>query len=209
MKFTYLLFIIILLSSCENKEGFTVFNGQQIIANGCDGVSYGDWETSPHVLPYPVGKSYKIGLSHCGGETHLTGEPDQFAINFVMDIGTSLTACRKGTIMFVRESGDDYGPVNNMVILRDDDGYFIQYQNLTLNGALVDVGDIVAKGDPIALSGASGANAPYLHLVFTQFGDWMYPYSRSYPINFSNTSPNPKSLIQDETYIALPYEMDE
>jgi len=126
-----------------------------------------------------------------------------------MDIGSLVTAHRKGTVMFVRESGEDYGPVNNMVVIRDDDGFFVQYQHITLNGALVEEGDIVAQGDPIALSGASSANAPYLHLVFTQFGDWEFPYSRSYPSIFRNTSANPKSLIEGEVYTALPYEIED
>ena len=208
MKSIYITFCVALIFSCKGDDDF-VSNTNNVAASlavGCEGVSYPNWETSLHVLPYPVGKSYRIGLSHCGGTPHNPGDPDQFAINIEMDIGTVVTASRKGTIMFVEDSGMDFQPTNNMVVLRDEDGYFLQYQHLTFNGALVEVGDFVEKGDPIGLSGASG-NAPYpfLHFVATRFGDWEFPYSRSYPITFSNTTENSKSLLQGETYEALPY----
>lgn len=182
-------------------------NTEVDFAVGCEGVSYPNWETSPHALPYPVGKSYRIGLSHCGGSPHNVGDPDQFAINIEMDIGTLVTASRKGTIMFVEESGMDFQPTNNMVVLRDEDGFFLQYQHLTHNGAIVAVGDLVEKGDPIGFSGASNsAPYPFLHFVATRFGDWEFPYSRSYPITFSNTTANPKSLLQGEEYRANPFD---
>ena len=200
--------VFLLVFNCSDSDSsiddnnIVVQDGQQ----GCEGYDYMEWSTSPYVLPYPVGETYTIGLSHCGGPPHTEGAPDQFAINIEMDIGTLVVACRKGTIMFVEESGLDYEPTNNMVVLRDEDGGFIQYQHLTHNGALVEVGQFVDKGDPIGLSGASN-NAPYpfLHFVVTAFGDWEFPYSRSYPITFSNTAPNPRSLIQGMSYEALPY----
>lgn len=204
----FILFIWILYG-CKNDDGFAGQNlgGLVDIANGCDGVEYPNWETSRYVLPYQVGQSYTIGLSHCSGSTHSEGEPDQFAIDIIMNIGTMVTAVETGTIMFVEESGSDFEELNNMVVLRDEDGFFHQYQHLTQNGALVEEGDIVQQGDPIGFSGASGlAGSPHLHFVTTAFGDWMFPYSTSHPITFRNTSANPKSLIQGEVYEALPYE---
>ncbi len=207
MKKLLVAICIILLMACKDDAllGSDVVS-QQVVANGCEGVFYPNWRTSPHLLPYPVGKSYRIGLSHCSGFPHIEGQPDQFAIDFIMDIGTLVTASRVGTIMFVEESGEDFEDVNNMVVLRDEDGYFLMYQHLTKNGALVEVGDFVDEGDPIGFSGASGlASYPHLHFVASFFGEWMPPYT-SYPITFRNTSANPKSLIQGETYEALPYE---
>lgn len=207
MRSLYVILFLLLLMSCQNNGSLTddiIF--QDDITAGCDGVLYPNWETSSHVLPYPVGRSYAIGLSHCSGFPHIEGEPDQFAIDFIMDIGTLVSASRLGTIMFVEESGLDFESVNNMVVLRDEDGYFLQYQHLTHNGALVEEGDIVQIGDPIGYSGASGlASYAHLHFVATRFGDWMFPYTQSYPITFSNTTENPKSLLQGETYEALPY----
>lgn len=205
-KLAVYIFIIAFIYSCQNNDGFIsdTVGGVDTFANGCPEAYYPNWETSPHILPYPVGEAYTIGLSHCSGFPHLEGEPDQFAIDIIMPSGTLVTASRKGTIMFVEESGYDFEPTNNMVILRDEDGFYLQYQHLAHNGALVEQGDFVDKGDPIGYSGASG-NAQYPHLHFVATGmAWQYPY-QSLPITFSNTSENPKSLIQGETYEALPY----
>jgi len=197
--------------NCSQKDSFnnnTGGGGEQEFANGCEGIEYPNWSFSPHKLPYPVGQSYKVGLSNCSGGAHSEGLPDQYAIDFVMDIGTLVTASRKGVIIYVEESGLDYESVNNVVVLKDEDFYFLQYQHLTHNGALVEEGDFVEIGDPIGYSGASGLAAyPHLHFVGT---DWDYnkPYGTyeytSFPITFSNTTSNPNSLIQNKTYEALP-----
>lgn len=205
-------FILIVSFSCAKDDGVdnnSGGGGSLLIPNGCDNVGYPNWSVSPHLLPYPVGQSYAIGLSHCGGAQHAAGLPDQFAIDIVMDIGTLVTASRKGIIVFVEDSGGDFEPLNNVVVLRDEDGYFLQYQHLTQNGALVEQGQIVYAGDPIGYSGASGnARYPHLHFIATNW-DYNRPYGsysyQSLPITFSNTSANPKSLIQNEVYEALPY----
>jgi hypothetical protein len=201
-----------LIISCEknNDVAGDDIGGQNGFANGCEGVNYPDWKTSLHKLPYPVGKAYTIGLSNCSsGSDHAPGKPDQFAVDIIMDIGTLVTASRKGTIMYVEESGEDFEELNNVVVLRDEDGYFLQYQNLTHNGALVEQGDFVEEGDPIGYSGASGqATYPHLHFVATNW-EWDIEYGTyeyfSYPITYSNTTENPKGLIQGKTYEALPY----
>lgn len=199
---------LFVMVSCKTGDDFASDNvtSDLELAAGCEDVFYPPWQVSPYVLPYPVGKSYTIGLSNCGGGRHSEGLPDQFAIQIIMPIGSTVTAARHGTVMFVEESGLNYEDTNNMVIIRDEDGFFLQYQHLAPDGALVEVGDFVSYGQPIGISGASGlANSAYLHFVVTRFGDWRFPYSRSYPITFFNTSPNPKSLIQGETYEALSY----
>ncbi len=193
-------------SSINNNSGG---GGEIEFANGCEGYPYPNWVTSPHKLPYPVGQSYKIGLSNCGGAEHSEGLPDQFAIDILMDIGTLVTAARQGVIVYVEESGLDFEDTNNVVVLRDEDDYFMQYQHLTHNGALVEEGQFVYAGDPIGYSGASGnARTPHLHFVATDW-DFANPYGtnpyRSFQITFSNTTENPRSLIQNETYEALPY----
>lgn len=206
MKTVYIFLLLSLIYACKSDDGFVSDNtGSGDLTVGCEGTSYPNWETSNHVLPYPVGQSYKVGLSNCSGTPHSEGEPDQFAIDFMMNTGTLVTATRKGTIMLVVESGDDFSPTNNFVVLRDEDGIFMHYQHLTKDGALVEEGDFVEQGDPIGRSGASGTTFPHLNLVATRLGDWEPPYSRSYPVTFSNTAANPMSLAQGESYEALPY----
>jgi murein DD-endopeptidase MepM/ murein hydrolase activator NlpD len=174
------------------------------MATGCPDAKYPNWETSPYVLPYPVGKSYKIDLSNCSGSYHSEGYPDEFAIDFDMEIGTLITASRAGFVVYVEESGiDDYHP-NNLVVIDHGDKTFAEYMHLTKNGALVEVGDYVKQGDQIGLSGATGlAGYPHLHFVVAQ-KSWKWPYE-SIPVTFSNTLSNENSLASGTTYPAFEY----
>lgn len=172
---------------------------------GCSGAVYDNWETSQYVLPYPVGKSYSISLSHCSGSYHSEGQPDQFAIDFNMSIGTQITASQSGQVVFVEESGYDGEFPNNKVVVQHSDGTYLQYMHLTHGGAEVRVGQQVNKGQLIGYSGSTGlAGFPHLHFVATTRGSWEYPYS-SFPTTFSNTKKNELSLQQVDSYKALRY----
>lgn len=175
-------------------------------AGGCPGTTYDDWETSDFVLPYPVGESYSIDLSHCSGSYHTSGTPDQYAIDFAMSIGSVVTAARDGKIVHIEDSGYDFSHPNNLVVVEHSDGTYGQYMHLTRHGARGRVGQNVIKGQVIGLSGATGlAGYPHLHFIVTKSGNWKYPYV-SVPRNFRNTSANKFSLQMGQSYKALPYE---
>jgi murein DD-endopeptidase MepM/ murein hydrolase activator NlpD len=171
---------------------------------GCPNYVYPDWTTSKYVLPYAVGQTYTVNLSQCTISYHAEGQPDQFGIDFEMNIGTIITAARAGMVVHVEESGTDGNFPNNLVVVRHDDNTFAQYMHLTENGALVEVGDSVVQGTPIGKSGATGlAGYPHLHFIVTRDA-WEYPYE-GVPYNFKNTKPNPRSLITGTRYTANPY----
>jgi hypothetical protein len=179
----------------EPVQGFTA---------GCPNTTYPPWEISPYVLPYPVGERYMTRLSHCSGSYHSEGQPDEYAIDFAMDIGTIITASRQGTVVHVIETGVDGEFPNNLVVVKHSDNTFAQYMHLTRYGAMVEVGDFVVQGDSIGRSGATGlAGYPHLHFVVTD-GGWEYPYS-SIPYTFKNTEANPYSLEARHYYTAEPY----
>lgn len=206
----------ILITNCsdsENKEivnpditndtNKTIINGP--LANGCPNTKYPDWKTSPYILPYPVGKAYKIDLSNCSGSYHSAGRPDEFAIDFNMEVGTLITASRSGTVVFVEESGGTNGPFpNNLVVVDHGDHTFAEYMHLTHNGALVEIGDKVKPGDKIGLSGKTGlAGYPHLHFVVAKSA-WEWPY-KSVPVTFRNTISNERSLASGTVYEAFSY----
>jgi murein DD-endopeptidase MepM/ murein hydrolase activator NlpD len=154
-------------------------------------------------LPYPVDETYEVRLSNCSSSFHGEGRNDELAFDFVMDVGTLITASRAGTVVFVEESGEG-GELNNLVVIDHGDNTFGEYMHLQLDGALVEVGDVVEQGDPIGLSGNTGlAGYPHLHLIVVR-DSWEWPYV-GVPITFSNTTPNPQSLASDTFYTALPY----
>lgn len=193
--------VIVVFTSCsifsdDTKDG--------PVADGCPNTTYPDWRTSPYVLPYPVGKSYKVDLSNCSGSYHSEGRPDEFAIDFNMPVGTLITASRAGKVIYVEESGRDGEHPNNLVIVDHGDDTFAEYMHLTFEGAEVKTGDYVKQGDAIGFSGYTGlAGYPHLHFVVTS-GNWKWPYT-SIPVTFSNTLSNKRSLASGTRYKAFAY----
>ncbi len=176
-----------------------------VVAQGCSNTTSPNWQQCPYVLPYPVGETYGIDLSNCSGSFHSAGRPDEFAIDFNMDIGTPITASREGVVYGIDESASDAGGgVGNFVIIDHRDGTFGVYLHFTTNGVEVETGQTVEKGDLLGLSGSSGlAGYPHLHLVVVA-EDPTWPYT-SIPITFSNTAPNIRGLASGYAYEALPY----
>lgn len=172
---------------------------------GCSGATYPDWNTSAYVLPFPVGQTYGVNLGNCSASYHSQGQPDEFAYDFGMEIGTVITASRPGTVVFVEESGFDGGFPNNLAVVDHGDGTLGAYMHLTHEGSRVEEGDEVTRGDTIGWSGNTGlAGYPHLHFVVVQSpGEWPY---RSLPVTFRNTQPNPTGLASYTPYSALPYD---
>jgi murein DD-endopeptidase MepM/ murein hydrolase activator NlpD len=193
-----LLALAALLAACDDPQG------PRNASTGCPGATYAEWSTSAYVLPYPVGSTFTVGLSNCSGSFHSAGQPDAFAVDFDMPIGSPITAARPGTVVHVVESGRDFDFPNNLVVVDHGDGTFAQYMHLTLGGADVAVGAPVDRGDALGRSGATGlAGYPHLHFVVTA-GSWAYPYT-SVPVNFRNTAPNPRGPAAGESYTAGAY----
>jgi hypothetical protein len=174
------------------------------LAKGCNGAVYPKWDISAYVLPYPVGKLYRVNLSSCDGSYHSQGLPDQFAIDFDMAIGTLITAARAGVVAEIEENGIDGNHPNNYVIIDHGDSTYGYYMHLTKNGAIVNKGDTVKAGDHIAYSGNTGlAGYPHLHFVVVK-DSYFWPYV-SVPVTFRNTYQNIRGLVKGFTYEALKY----
>lgn len=171
---------------------------------GCDGERYPVPASSPYVLPFPVGEAYRMNLGNCSSSYHSSEYPDRYAYDFGMVIGTPITASRPGRVVHVVESGRDGGGPNNLVVVDHGDGTFAQYMHLTFEGADVEVGDRVDRGDPIGRSGNTGlAGYPHLHFIVTET-DWPWPYDPT-PVTFSNANPQDGVLQQGRTYRAEAY----
>jgi len=172
--------------------------------HGCSG-AYPSWESSPYVLPYPVGDAWPLGLDNCSSSFHGSNSPDSHAYDFDMDVGSEVVASRGGTVQFVYGDDPDGGgtPAGNLVVLDHGDGTVAVYLHFTADGIDVDIGDAVTQGQVIGRSGASGTNAgyPHLHLIVVE-APGEYPYV-GVPITFSNTTPNPRGLVSGETYLAM------
>ena len=90
--------------------------------------------------------------------------------------GTKITAARDGVVTRVKEDGilggwsRKYRSHGNNIIIQHPHGSRAGYWHLQHNGALVNVGDTVRKGQVIALSGKTGyAAIPHLHFLVWTF----------------------------------------
>jgi murein DD-endopeptidase MepM/ murein hydrolase activator NlpD len=99
-----------------------------------------------------------------------------------MKRGTKILAARDGIVVRVKEDGNKgglnkkYRPYGNNIVIQHADGSRAGYWHFQYNGAMVNVGDSVKKGQVIALSGKTGyAALPHLHFLvwtFSSRGNW-------------------------------------
>lgn len=136
-----------------------------------------------YALPYEEGKSFRVIQGYFSPFTH----KERAALDFNMKRGTKVLAAREGVVVRVKEDGtlgglkSKYRSHGNNIVIQHADGSRAGYWHLQHNGALVNVGDSVMKGQVIALSGKTGyAMVPHLHfLVWTsKNGNWQQVATR-------------------------------
>jgi murein DD-endopeptidase MepM/ murein hydrolase activator NlpD len=172
---------------------------------GCDGQPYPDPAGSPYVLPYAVGQTFRTGLTNCSSSFHAAGNPDQYAFDFDMPVGTPFVAARDGTVFQVVENApSDGGGNGNYVVVDHGDGTYGLYLHSPMDGISVTVGQEVHRGDVLGVTGRSGlAGYPHLHFTVVS-GSPQYPYS-GIPVSFRNARPRDVVLEGDKLYEAESY----
>jgi len=131
-------------------------------------------------LPFEKGQSYYLSQGYEGSFSH----QNENAIDFVMPEGTEIMAIREGIVAEITEHNDDGCPYKscmkmaNSILIYHPDGTFSTYAHLQKNGALVEVGDQVAAGDLIGLSGNTGwSSEPHLHFSVFEIAEGNVIYS--------------------------------
>ncbi len=165
---------------------------------------YPAWQSSPYVLPYPVGRSHRISQGNCfaGGSHQGTL---RHSYDFEMPFRSVVTAARRGVVHAMRvtqPAGSRGLTASNWLQIDHGDGTIASYVHLAQDGNLVEVGDRVAAGDPIAITGDTGDVGDFPHLHFDVHPCESNLACTTLPTTFSNTSPNPNGLIMDRTYRA-------
>ena len=123
-----------------------------------------------YALPYASGRSYRVLQGYRSRFSH-TGL-EAFAVDFDMPEGTPVHAARPGVVARVEESHsigcweDGCGRYANFIVVLHDDGTTGEYYHLQQDGALVEVGERVERGQKIGLSGNTGhTTMPHLHFA--------------------------------------------
>jgi murein DD-endopeptidase MepM/ murein hydrolase activator NlpD len=119
-----------------------------------------------------------------------------------MPIGEDVVAARAGRVLLVEERFEDGNRTpgeENFVNVIHDDGTIAAYVHLTQDGALVELGERVERGQLIGKSGDTGSSSePHLH--FHVQGCDGCP---TIPVTFRNTRAHPRGLVEGEVYEAL------
>ncbi|MFZ9386384.1 MAG: M23 family metallopeptidase [Chitinophagaceae bacterium] len=130
-----------------------------------------------YALPFEPGKKYRIIQGYFSRYTH----KERAALDFNLKRGTNITAAREGVVIRVKEDGTlgglkkKYRSHGNNIIIQHGDGSRAGYWHLKHNGALVEPGDTVQKGQVIGISGKTGyAFVPHLHFLVwkSEKGQW-------------------------------------
>ena len=196
--------VLVIALACQKDEG-------KSIPKPClERALFGNPQTSPYVLPFPVGKKYVLSQSYCnpGG-----GHSGQLAYDFALQIGDTVTAARAGIVKEVREDLPDTGSsadpgTHNHIFILHSDGSVGFYAHLQQDGVLVEVGEAVERGQWIARSGNSGNTGGFPHLHFGVYESWPAEEGFDLPIVFGNALgpiDDRGGLIADQWYEALIY----
>ncbi len=168
---------------------------------------FGNWQASDYLLPYPAGTSYVVNQANCSGFGHSGFWKNGY--DFIMNIGTVVTASRGGTVGWANDGcSDGRRDCTNLITIIHSDSTVALYSHLTRGGVLVTPGSIVVAGDTIGLSGDTGNTGGLPHLHFS-----LHPCNElpglpnagscpTRPVNFRNTKANPNGLIARESYLA-------
>jgi murein DD-endopeptidase MepM/ murein hydrolase activator NlpD len=160
----------------------------------------------PYRLPYAL--STTVGVSQAFPDTTTHGDPgSQYAIDFVMPVGTHVFAARDGVVIEVAsdffENGTDLrvdGPRANIVRILHDDGTMSLYGHLNWNSIRVVPGQHVARGEYLADSGNTGfTTGPHLHFVVQRNRGGALV---SVPVEFAGEGGAPITVHSHERYTA-------
>ena len=191
--------------SGESSSGVAGLTAGQEICEGFE-----SWQTSPFVLPYTVGETYRLNQGNCSGFGHSGFW--KYGYDFEMPIGTVIIAARDGEVIHAQDGATDGDRAQtNLITIEHVDGSVAVYSHLTLNGVHVTVGQQVLTGDPIGLSGDTGNTGGLPHLHFSLHPCRSLPglpgteNCPSMPVNFRNTDANPEGLVRSRNYQALPF----
>jgi hypothetical protein len=158
-----------------------------------------------YALPYAPGKAYKVTQGYNGSFSHKGS--NQYATDWKMPEGTPVCAARGGLVVKVKDDSDrggssiKYDKFNNYVLIRHEDGTLGHYCHLKQNGVKVAVGQIVKRGEMIALSGNTGFSSG-AHLHFCVFKTKDGRERVSIPVKYRNADGEPVTLVSGRNYRA-------
>jgi murein DD-endopeptidase MepM/ murein hydrolase activator NlpD len=156
MKLLYLIFLPA-FGFGQDSAGFVTAANEKIKAD----------TTFVYSLPWEAGKSHFVIQGYNSKLSHR----DELALDIKMRRGTKVCAMRNGVVEEIKSDSrrrglkPKYFADGNYILIRHPDNSFGWYFHLKYDGVFIRVGDSVAQGQLIGLSGNSGYSAfPHLHI---------------------------------------------
>lgn len=119
-------------------------------------------------LPFEKGLSFTVNQGYNGKFSH----KNENALDFNMPIGTNILAANDGVVVAIVDAfigaclAEECKKKANYILVRHSDGTFGYYAHVQYAGTKVIVGQMVYKGDVLAVSGNTGyTRGPHLHFV--------------------------------------------
>jgi murein DD-endopeptidase MepM/ murein hydrolase activator NlpD len=173
---------------------------------------FGDPRAQPtpyrYGLPYGGGRVFAV-LQGFHGEFSHRGS-NEYAVDFDCPVATPVIATRPGVVVAVNASAQGSGTTSefleykrvNFVLVRHDDGTLGEYMHLSPSGVEVKPGQVVKRGQELALSGNTGfSSTPHLHFqVMTAAQDGVA--ARSFPFRIAVAPGRVEEPIQGRSYTA-------
>lgn len=158
-----------------------------------------------YALPYSPGESHLVLQGYNGTHSHNAETQDTYSLDFEMPEGTVVCAAREGQVIAYKsdsnEGGVDkiYSDCANYIVVKHSDGTYATYCHLHYGGVLVKLGQRVARGQQIGISGRTGwATAPHLHFSVFQPIDGLHKIT--IPTRFATSRGVIEQLEQGRIY---------
>lgn len=152
-------------------------------------------------LPFEKGKTQLVFQGYRGKISH----QDSDALDFNLKVGEKVYAAREGLVVDMDENNTrncadiSCAKFNNKIIVMHSDGTFAEYLHLKFNGAEVNLGDTVSKGQFLGYSGNTGySTGPHLHFsVFINRLDGKRTFIKT---NFKTSQSERELLVEKKSY---------
>lgn len=149
-------------------------------------------DNSIYEVPFKGYKSLRITQGF-GGEFSHKQEPQYYAIDIGMPVGTPISAARSGIVIDVQDTYAHSGVTStyfydkaNYAMVLHEDGTYAMYGHLLIGKVLVKPGDTIKTGELIGYSGNTGfSTGPHLHFVI-QYNKQGKPASTKFTLKQSD-----------------------
>lgn len=161
-----------------------------------------------YALPYPRGRTFGVLQGFHGAFSHRGS--NEYAVDFNCPVATPVVAARPGTVVAINASAQGSGTTPeflddrraNFVVILHDDGTLGEYMHLSPSGVEVKPGQVVRRGEELALSGNTGfSSTPHLHfqvITASEDGSAKHPFPFEFAISARRVAPP----LQGQRYTA-------